>query len=137
MKISEASRASGASPRSLRLYEDEGLIVPGRCSNGYRDYCPTTIDRVRVIRGLLEAGLSVRLVKKVLPVVADGRDLDQATRTELEDYHDRLVLRIGQLDRRRFSLAVFLGQLDAIEGLTFTHASGSYGSTHDTHRTCS
>ena len=137
MKISEAARASGASPRALRLYEDEGLILPGRFSNGYRDYCSTTIDRVRVIRGLLEAGLPVRLVKKVLPAVADGRDLDHATRAELEDYHDRLVLRIGQLDRRRSSLAVFLGQLDELEGLTFTHASGFYGSAHETNRACS
>ncbi len=137
MKISEASHASGATPRALRLYEDEGLIVPGRCSNGYRDYCPTTIDRVRVIRGLLDAGLPVRLIKKVLPAVADGHELGQATRTELEDYHDRLVLRIGQLDQRRSALAVFLGQLDSIEELTFTHASSSYGSTHDTHRTYS
>ncbi|MFF5056569.1 MerR family DNA-binding transcriptional regulator [Micromonospora sp. NPDC000663] len=28
MKISEASRARGVSARSLRHYEDEGLIVP-------------------------------------------------------------------------------------------------------------
>ncbi|WP_405623382.1 zinc-binding dehydrogenase [Streptomyces sp. NBC_00076] len=36
-RFSEASRASGVSARSLRHYEDEGLIVPGRCSNGFRD----------------------------------------------------------------------------------------------------
>jgi DNA-binding transcriptional MerR regulator len=114
MKISDASVASGASPRALRLYEDEGLIVPGRFSNGYRDYCTTTIDRVRLIRGLLESGLPVRLVKKVLPAVAEGRALDRTTRAELQDYHDRVVLRIRQLDQRRSSLAMFLGRLDEL-----------------------
>lgn len=66
MKISEASRVSGVSARSLRYYEDEGLIVPGRCSNGYRD-CRSTVDRVLVIRSLLESGLPVQLINDVLP----------------------------------------------------------------------
>ena len=67
MKISEASRVSGVSARSLRHYEHEGLIVPGRFSNGFRDYCQSTIDRVLVIRSLLESGLPVRLIKEVCP----------------------------------------------------------------------
>lgn len=137
MKIGEASLASGASPRALRLYEDEGLIVPGRFSNGYRDYCSATIDRVRTIRGLLDAGLPIRLVRKVLPAIADGRHLEQQIREELEAYHDRLVHRIMQLNQRRASLATFLGRLDAIEQLTFTQASGSYGSSHDRQLICS
>lgn len=69
MKFSEASRVSGVSPRSLRNYEDEGLIVPGRFSNGFRDYCQSTLDRVLVIRSLLESGLPVRLIKEVLCAV--------------------------------------------------------------------
>jgi hypothetical protein len=48
-----------------------------------------------------------------------------------------LVHRIMQLDQRRASLATFLGRLDAIEKLTFTHASGSYGPSHDQQLTCS
>lgn len=116
MKIGEASRASGASPRALRLYEEEGLIVPGRCSNGYRDYCSTTIDRVGVIRGLLDAGLPVRLVKDVLPAFADGNEIDPHVREEIERYHDRLVRRISQLALRRASLTAFLDQLDALGG---------------------
>ncbi|MEU9100468.1 MerR family DNA-binding transcriptional regulator [Streptomyces sp. NPDC048361] len=60
MKISEASRASGVSARSLRHCEDEGLFVPGRFSNGFRGYCRSTIDQVLVIRSLLGSWLSVR-----------------------------------------------------------------------------
>ncbi|WP_201294943.1 MerR family transcriptional regulator [Nocardiopsis sp. FR6] len=60
MEIGEASRASGVSARSLRYYGDEGLIVPGLCRNGYRDYCRSTPDRARVIRSPLESGLPVR-----------------------------------------------------------------------------
>jgi MerR family transcriptional regulator, copper efflux regulator len=38
MTIGEASRRSGWSPRMLRYLEQEGLVVPGRSSSGYRRY---------------------------------------------------------------------------------------------------
>jgi len=44
MRIGEAARITGVSARSLRFYEQQGLIVPGRCANGYRDYCRSTLE---------------------------------------------------------------------------------------------
>ena len=38
MRISEAARRAGTSPRMLRYYETEGLLAPTRRDNGYRDY---------------------------------------------------------------------------------------------------
>ncbi|MER7519091.1 MerR family transcriptional regulator [Streptomyces sp. NPDC126499] len=115
MKISEASRISGVSARSLRYYEDEGLIVPGRCSNGFRDYCPSTIDRVRVIRSLLESGLPVRLVKEVLPHLADGPDGGGHTDAvcdeflhQVRSYRDRLAARIAVLTDQQAALDAYL-----------------------------
>ena len=80
MRIGEAAAASGTSVRSLRFYEDEGLIVPGRLGNGYRDFCRSTIDRVVVIRTLLEAGLPVRLVREALDDFLAVRDEGAARR---------------------------------------------------------
>ncbi|MFF7550837.1 MerR family transcriptional regulator [Streptomyces canus] len=74
MKISDLSSVSGVSARSLRHYEDEGLIVPGRFNNGFRDYCQSTVDRVLVLRSLLEPGLPVRSIREVLPSLTDGSD---------------------------------------------------------------
>ncbi|MEU6852994.1 MerR family transcriptional regulator [Actinacidiphila alni] len=67
MRIGEAARPSGTTARSPRHYEDEGLIVPGRRSNGYRGYCRSTLDRVLLVRALLESGLPVRLIRQALP----------------------------------------------------------------------
>ncbi|MCX4669708.1 MerR family transcriptional regulator [Streptomyces sp. NBC_01381] len=112
MKISEASRVSGVSARSLRHYEQEGLIVPGRCSNGFRDYCQSTVDRVLVIRSLLESGLPVRLIREFLPSLTDERDVGMDVDVdvdgvceeflhEVQSYRDRLAARIAVLSTWR------------------------------------
>ncbi|MEV0319087.1 MerR family transcriptional regulator [Streptomyces sp. NPDC050658] len=121
MKISEASRISGVSARSLRHYEDEGLIVPGRFSNGFRDYCQSTIDRVLVIRTLLESGLPVRLIRELLPRLTDGSDhssdhgSDVGTDVvcaeflhEVQSYRDRLASRIAVLSDQQAALDSYL-----------------------------
>ncbi|GAA2193410.1 MerR family transcriptional regulator [Micromonospora lupini] len=113
MKISEASRASGVSARSLRHYEDEGLIVSGRFSNGFRDYCQSTLDRVLVIRSLLESGLPVRLIREVLPRLTDGSDAgaDAACAEflhEVQSYRDRLAARIAILSGQQAALDAYL-----------------------------
>ncbi|MGV9345644.1 MerR family transcriptional regulator [Streptomyces spiralis] len=116
MRIGEASRASGVSARSLRYYEDEGLIVPGRCGNGYRDYCRSTVDRVLVIRSLLESGLPVRLIKEVLPHLT-GRPDDAGTDVvcaeflhEVRSYRDRVAARIAMLSAQQQALDAYLRQ---------------------------
>ncbi|MFF1275886.1 MerR family transcriptional regulator [Streptomyces marokkonensis] len=113
MKISEASRVSGVSARSLRHYEHEGLIVPGRFSNGFRDYCQSTLDRVLVIRSLLESGLPVRLIREVLPSLTDGSDAGTDAVCaeflhEVQGYRDRLAARIAVLSDQQAALDAYL-----------------------------
>ncbi|SHN04302.1 DNA-binding transcriptional regulator, MerR family [Actinacidiphila paucisporea] len=101
------------SARSLRHYEDEGLIVPGRCGNGFRDYCPSTLDRVLVIRSLLESGLPVRLIRQVLPRGGDGAGAggDAVCADflhEVQSHRDRLDARIAVLSGQRAALDAYL-----------------------------
>ncbi|WP_249412210.1 MerR family transcriptional regulator [Micromonospora endophytica] len=101
------------SARSLRFYEDEGLIVPGRFDNGYRDYCRSTINRVLVIRSLLESGLPVRLIREVLPHLSDGPEvgtgpLDADFLAEVRSYRARLADRIAVLSAQQSALDAFL-----------------------------
>lgn len=107
MRIGEAARLSGVSARSLRHYEDAGLIVPGRFDNGFRDYCRSTIDRVLVIRSLLESGLPVRLVRELLP---EGSGPGAEFLREVTHHRDRLDARIAILVEQRTALDEFLRQ---------------------------
>jgi len=63
MRIGELARITGATPRALRFYEDEGLLDSERASNGYRVYAEGAVLRVRNIRELLALGFTISDVK--------------------------------------------------------------------------
>ena len=46
MRIGELSERTGTPRRLLRYYEEQGLITPRRCANGYRDYSEEFPDRI-------------------------------------------------------------------------------------------
>lgn len=71
MRIGAVARATGASQRLLRYYEEQGLLRPKRLPNGYRDYGKADVAAVRNIRSLLAAGLPVRLIAEVLPCICE------------------------------------------------------------------
>lgn len=114
MRIGEAARASGVTARSLRFYENEGLIVPGRCSNGYRDYCASTIRRVATIRSLRESGLPLGLIAEVLPRLVDdpaaSDPLDAEFVTRVRQYRERLHARVAGLRAEIAGLDEFLAR---------------------------
>ncbi|MGX1883964.1 MerR family transcriptional regulator [Streptomyces sp. NPDC055287] len=72
MRIGELARATGTTARALRHYEQEGLISSRRAANGYREYDEeVAVVRVRNIRHLLEAGLTLEDVRAFRPCL-DG-----------------------------------------------------------------
>jgi len=70
-EIGELSGVTGASPRSLRYYEELGLISSARKSNGYREYDESAIDIVKTIRSLLDLGFPTSLIERILPCTGD------------------------------------------------------------------
>lgn len=72
MKIGDLSRRSGTSVRSLRYYEEQGLLRPVRRPSGYREYTDADVVVVARVRALLAAGLSTPLIAQVLHCFTDG-----------------------------------------------------------------
>lgn len=63
MHVGELARRTGASARSIRYYEQEGLITAARARNGYRQFDDAAVEAVRRIRELLANGLTVEDVR--------------------------------------------------------------------------
>ncbi len=60
MRIGELSQRTGVSQRSLRYYEEQGLLSSSRSDSGQRHYSDAAVQRVSLIRQLFGAGMSSR-----------------------------------------------------------------------------
>ncbi|WP_083452994.1 MerR family transcriptional regulator [Mycolicibacterium goodii] len=81
MRIGELARRTGVSERSLRYYEQQGLLVSERTPSGHRQYSEAAVDRVVHIQELYAAGLNSRTIASLLPCMrdTDGGPSPQAT----------------------------------------------------------
>jgi DNA-binding transcriptional MerR regulator len=119
MLIGELAQRTGVSRRLLRYYEGLGLIASSRATNGYRDYDDPTVDRVHQIRGLLDAGLSTRVIKQLLPCLTRPRDilhfvdfgLTPEILDRLERERRRMDERIALLTRNRDAITDYLARV--------------------------
>lgn len=74
MKIGELSARTGVSIRSLRYYEQQGLLTPARHGNGYREYSTFTEEQVRTIQFYLSLGLSTEQIAGFLQCVLKNKE---------------------------------------------------------------
>ena len=96
MKIGELANATGVSVRSLRHYERAGLVVARRDDNGYRVFDGTAVERVRRIRGLLDAGFTVSEVLPLSASLVEGKHNEECSAAVAQLYRRKLE----QLDQR-------------------------------------
>lgn len=77
MRIGELARRSSVSVRSLRYYEEQGLITSERSPRGQRHFQEEDVERVLFLQRLYAAGLSSRTILELLPCV-DSPSLDNS-----------------------------------------------------------
>ncbi|MGY0008889.1 MerR family transcriptional regulator [Bacillus anthracis] len=66
MRIGELSKETGVSERSLRHYEEKGLLPSKRLANGYRDFDESAIEKVELIQMYLQIGLNLEETARML-----------------------------------------------------------------------
>ncbi|MFJ8466341.1 MerR family transcriptional regulator [Streptomyces swartbergensis] len=118
MFIGELSRRTGVSTRSLRYYEQQGLLRPQRRASGYREFDESDVATVRRVRILLAAGLNTDLIREVLPCMADQGAILAPTCEEmaqdLKDERERLSCAIEQLQAAHAMLGSIIHAGEAI-----------------------
>jgi DNA-binding transcriptional MerR regulator len=113
MQIGEVAEQTGLSLRTIRYYEEVGLVTPTtRTSGGFRLYTETAVARLRLVKRMKPLDFSLEEMKDVLAVL-DG--LDTGDPLSLE--HARLVERLTMY-REAASARVnaLKQQLDVAEG---------------------
>jgi MerR family copper efflux transcriptional regulator len=74
MRIQEASRQSGMPPKTIRFYEQIGLVPPAaRSANGYRQFSKTDVRMLKFIHRARKLGFSVENIQKLLSLWHDKK----------------------------------------------------------------
>lgn len=62
----DLARATGSTVRTIRFYEEEGLLRPVVLKGGHRRYSEEELDRLRLISDLRELGMSISEIRSIL-----------------------------------------------------------------------
>jgi DNA-binding transcriptional MerR regulator len=113
MQIGEVAEQIGLSLRTIRYYEEVGLVTPtSRTAGGFRLYSESDVARLRLIRRMKPLDLSLEEMKDVLAVL-DGLDATDPLSPE----HDTLVDRLEMFhDAAKARVATLGEQLETAEG---------------------
>ena len=88
--ISVAAELTGMHPQTLRVYEQKGLVNPGRSRGNTRLYSQADIDRLNLISKLTDEGINLAGVVRIL----DMRE----RQLERDDEIERLTRRVRELE---------------------------------------
>ena len=94
MRIGEVAEVAGTTTKTLRFYEDQGLLPRAeRTPTGYRDYTTDAVARVEFIHRGQAAGLTLAQIRQILHIRDDGR-------APCEHVHTLLDARLADLDEQ-------------------------------------
>lgn len=93
MRIGEVATAARMTTKTLRFYEDRGLLpTPDRAGNGYRDYSADVVPRLDFIRRGRATGLTLAQIGDILKV----RDAGAAPCTHVRELLNQQLAEIDQ-----------------------------------------
>lgn len=126
--IQEAANLLGVTMRTLRFYEDKGLIAPRRVGT-MRIYSRREIGRMQLILRGKRLGFSIREIKEFL----DLYDVDPEHNEQVRQLITKVGDRIGELRKQQKAIEQTLGELLSIEQqardwLQAPHAGGDKAS---------
>jgi DNA-binding transcriptional MerR regulator len=134
-RIGEAAEATGLTPRTIRYYEEVGLLKPAaHISGGNRRYDDEDIERLTLIRQLKDVvGLGLADIHTFLETEAERRSLsaqyhataDPAVRVDLLDRVEPILRRrVELLERKLFAVQGLLDEerarLERVDALRTT-----------------
>ncbi|NDK31816.1 MerR family transcriptional regulator [Nesterenkonia haasae] len=129
MRVGELAAQTGVSVRSLRYYEEKGLLAPERTSAGHRVYCAEDETRVLQIQELFEAGFCSSVIQELLPALVDPNRNDQALAASLAAARIRLESEKQAIDAELEALEQLSARLGLAPHMHVRSDDGPHDST--------
>ena len=101
MRIGQLAQAAGTTAKTLRFYEDQGLLLPAaRTGSGYREYGTETLARLDFIHRGQAAGLTLAQIRQILQIRDTGTAPCEHVRELLDTRLAEVDEQIAELKRR-------------------------------------
>jgi MerR family transcriptional regulator, copper efflux regulator len=122
MQIGEVAERTGLSLRTIRYYEEVGIVVPSaRSQGGFRLYTEADVARLRVVKRMKPLEFSLEQTRDLLAVLDRlatdeyGPDSDERQRLidALRDFHDGVQARAATLENQLRTAREFAAELTA------------------------
>jgi len=112
LTIGEVSQRTGASVRSIRHYDEHGLLASVRASNGYRMFPDKAVTQVKQIQRMIATGFTIEDIRgfpDCMLLIEGARSCDQITDVQRQRL-EAIDRQIADLERRRMRLIKTLSE---------------------------
>jgi MerR family transcriptional regulator, copper efflux regulator len=115
VQIGQVAERTGLSLRTIRWYEEEGLVVPtSRTEGGFRLYSEDDVARLEVIKRMKPLGFALEEMRELLTLLAD-LDAGSGNRAQLLErlamFHQAATARVTALREQLAVAEGFAGSL--------------------------
>lgn len=105
MNIGEVSERSGLPPKTIRYYEDIGLVRPLRSANGYRAFRESDIHKLAFLGRARTLGFSIEDCRTLLGLYEDEARESAQVKAVAKEHLSAIDQKIAQLKSMRGTLS--------------------------------
>ncbi|MFT6662887.1 Cu(I)-responsive transcriptional regulator [Maricaulis maris] len=107
MNVKDVSRATGLPSKTLRYYEEVGLVAPARADNGYRVYSETDVHKLAFVGRARSLGFSLDDCRALLSLYEDRSRASADVKALAIDH-------VAQVDRKLAEMTMIKSELQRL-----------------------
>lgn len=104
MKIRDAAIQTDLTEKTIRYYEDIGLVVPMRRANGYRDFSEQDVHKLKFLARARKLGFSVDDCRQLLSLYSDRKRASKDVKNIAEAHLLEIEMKIQELSKMKDTL---------------------------------
>jgi Cu(I)-responsive transcriptional regulator len=104
MNIGDVAQETGLPAKTIRYYEEIGLIAPHRAANGYRSFSDTDVHKLRFLARARRLGFPVEDCRTLLALYEDRSRASADVKAIAEEHLAEIETRIAELSQMRATL---------------------------------
>lgn len=105
MNIGDAAQRAGLNAKTVRYYEEIGLVTPMRSANGYRDYGDNDVHRLAFLQRSRSLGFTIEECRHLLSLYDDKERASADVRQMAQDKICGIDAKIKELQSLRRTLS--------------------------------